>query len=227
MQFHSILSEAVLLRRAVPFLAEVVSNNNRKMLLRCPYADMLPQCDVLGTKVWFSQSFSDQLLSVLELLEVDGGELVAINPEYRVLLVEEALNNQRIIELQGYNSIQTGSALGRSRNFDMILGKPHELCFVAIDVVINAQKGVGIFNDDALAIFRLGKLLQARMAGHRAIWILLSQNTSIQSVANRFITPIANELVIKGIKNNVEILPYATHIDITGIQVTNKINISS
>ena len=102
MKFKKPLTEAILLKRTFRFLIEVILANRRRRMVYCPNLGPLLNCDVLGSRIWFSAAnrLAQGYLEVLELTEINGGELVAVNPDYAHMLVREGLCHEKISELK-------------------------------------------------------------------------------------------------------------------------------
>ena len=56
MEFSSPLTQAVLLKRYKRYLAEIVLNNQEHRIIQCPNFGAMLGCDMLGSRIWFSQS---------------------------------------------------------------------------------------------------------------------------------------------------------------------------
>ena len=99
MKFCSKLTEATLLKRSIKFLVEAALLDKQRIMLRCPNLGRLLGCDILGTKLWFSNPIGYHCLPTWELAEVDGGHLVCVNPEYILSLVLDGIKAKVITEL--------------------------------------------------------------------------------------------------------------------------------
>ena len=91
MKFNSQLIEATLLKRQYQFLVEIILNSKRKYMIRCPYLGNMAGLDILGSRIWFSKAVGHQSLDDWEIVEVDGGHLVCINPELVKPLIIEGM----------------------------------------------------------------------------------------------------------------------------------------
>ncbi|HKY70111.1 MAG TPA: DNA/RNA nuclease SfsA, partial [Gammaproteobacteria bacterium] len=101
MKFASPLKEGILLKRHKPFLAEIAVKKDDQKIIFCPNQGILHGCDVLGSRVWFSESSISNSRYPLtwELVEVNGGHLVCVNATVAPALVLEGMQNQVIPEL--------------------------------------------------------------------------------------------------------------------------------
>lgn len=222
MNFRTPLTEATLLRRYFHFLMEVALNNYTKKILYCPNLGPMSGCDVLGSRVWFSNllPLSNGYLDVIELIEVDGNHLVSIDPRHTKILVIEALGAGVITELLGYHflPIEEGG-LGGLGSLDILLNSAGDRCFMYIEqMILSDVKGKGEGYFPAVrhgGLLHLEELITLRKMGHRALLFFCVQHTAIESVSvAESIEPNDSLLLKEALDVGVEIVAYKTIISL-------------
>jgi sugar fermentation stimulation protein A len=228
MKFSSKLTEAVLLRRlsVIRFLAEIVLPNRQKLVIRCPNTGDMRGCDILGTKVWYSKATGYHCLPTLEIIEADGGNLVCVNPELMKPLVIDALKQNLITEISGYNVLHAGGHYDQFRSQFLLLEKDQQQCYMGIEqVIVSADHGVGVFPSNlGEGSENLRALIKAREDGHRAILLYCVMHAGIsyiKTAAN--IDPDYANMLQQAASEGVEILAYRTHISLDSIELTTNI----
>lgn len=230
MRFSSNLTEAVFLKRPLSFLVEVVLPNRKKTMIRCPNLGEMRGCDILGTKVWYSNAMGQNCLPTWEVLEADGGYLVAINPELMKPLIIEAIKKNVISELSGYTILHAGGQFDQFRSQFILLESGVQQCYVGIEQVITLdERNHGIFPGvlgDGLDNLRA--LIQARQDGHRAILLYCVMHMGItQMQHNSRLHAEYNELLQQAISNGVEVLAYRATINLQSVEITTPLPIQS
>ncbi len=226
MKFSSNLTEGILLKRILRFMAEIVLPNRQKLMIRCPNIGEMRGCDILGTRVWYSSAVGYHCLPTWELVEVDGGFLVAINPELMKPLIMEAIKNGAINELSSYNILHAGGQYDQFRSQFLLLEKHNQQCYMGIEqVIMLGEHGLGLFPGSlGDGIENLHALIQARNEGHRAILFYCVMHTGIS-----YIKPMADadheycKLLQKAVDAGVEVLAYRVSVDLNQIELTTPL----
>lgn len=227
MNFKTALTEGTLLRRHFRFLMEIALNNHKKKMVYCPNLGPLLGCDILGSRVWFSSflPLSGGYLDCVELIEVNGGHLVNINPAHNKQLVMEALETDIISELQGYQFLPISNVWsGFNSELEVLIHPDATRCFLCIEQVIAGDskgEGIGYFPDMHYGgILHLEELMTLRKMGHRAVLFFCVQHTGIQYVKiAEFIEPNYSNLLKEAISIGVEVLAYKTSISFREIKL--------
>jgi sugar fermentation stimulation protein A len=223
MNFKTPLTEGVLLRRQFRFLMEIALNNYKKKMVYCPNLGPLLGCDVLGSRIWFSSflPLSRGYLDTVELVEVNEGHLVGINPLYGKQLVMEALERRLIEELQGYQFLPISSVwAGFKSGLEILINPEGTRCFVCIEQVIAADvkgEGVGYFPEVRYGgLLHLEELMTLRKMGHRAVLFFCVQHTGVEYVKiAEFIEPRYSGLLKEALNVGVEVLAYKVSISLS------------
>jgi sugar fermentation stimulation protein A len=238
MKFNAHLSEATLLKRNFKFMAEIILRNRKKLIIRCPNIGNMHGCDILGSKIWYSNALGYHCLPTWELVEVDFGHLVCINPEVLKPLVIEGIRNGVFKELQGYSILHTGGHFEQFRSQFLLLEKEKTQCYLAIEHVIFANDtGDGFFPagiGDGLP--NMQALIQARESGHRSVLCFCVTNNSVKHLK---ISAQLDEryygLLQQALEVGVEVVVYKAEVTLTSIllqtsiplQIVEKANINN
>lgn len=230
MKFSSNLTEAVLLRRVsvLRFLAEVALPNRQKLMIRCPNTGDMRGCDILGTRVWYSKATGYHCLPTLEIIEADGGALVCINPELMKPLVIDALKQNHIAELTGYNVLHAGGHYDQFRSQFVLLEKDQQQCYMGIEqVIIAGGHDSGLFPSNlGDGSENLRALIKAREDGHRAILLYCVMHSGITYIKpTASIDPEYTRMLQQALDEGVEVLAYRTNINLQTIELSTKIHI--
>lgn len=231
MDFKTPLTEATLLRRHFRFLMEVALNNCKKKMIYCPNLGPLLGCDVLGSRIWFSCFFplSKGYLDNLELIEVDQGHLVAVDPDHAKILIMEALKSGIIHELQGYQFLPISSIwAGFNSGLEVLINPEDARCFLCIEQVIVGDvqgEGAGYFPEVRYGgLLHLEELMTLRKMGHRAVLFFCVQHTGIQYVKiAEFIEPRYSKLLKEALNAGVEVLAYKANISLKEMTLMSSV----
>lgn len=146
MEYNSHLTEATLLKRSYGFLTEVVLPGGQRTMIRCPNLGPMTGCDTLGSKIWYSNAVGYHCLPTWELVEVDGGHFVCINPEIVKSLVIDAIENSYIKEFKDYKISYFTNLPSSVENKTILIESTHEKCIVGIEyVTFGNDIGTGLF----------------------------------------------------------------------------------
>lgn len=230
MKFNSHLTEAILLKRVLRFMGEVVMPNRQKLMVRCPTIGDLRGCDILGTKIWYSKAVGYNCLPTWELVEVDNGFLVSINPELIKPLVIEAIKNNTIVQASGYSLRHIGGQFDQFRSQFLILENDSRQLYLGIEQVLNlVESGIGAFPVNyGDGIETLYALIQACQEGHRAVLLYCVTHTGISYIKPQLdLDPKYTQLLHQAIAIGVEIIAYRVNITLEQIDLTLQLPVLS
>lgn len=226
MQFESPLIEAKLIKRYKRFLADVEFPDGRQITVHCPNTGSMKNCAEPGSRVWLTDSKNPKrkYRYSWQLVETTPGELACIHSALANRLVKNALEEQRIPELAGYDEIKTEVRYGQEKSrIDLLLQKPNEQCFVEIKSVTLAMGGgLGLFPDavSTRGTKHLRELIEIKRSGARAVLFYCVQHTGIDHVAPADeIDPVYGETLRKALAARVEVLAYSTDISPAAIKL--------
>lgn len=228
MRFKSPLVEAILLKRSFRFLAEVTLKNKRKRMLYCPNLSSLRHCDVLGSRIWFSNPnrLSQGYLDIWELTEVDSGWLVFINQGYAGILVREAIEYHLIPELEGFRFLQSPMMPSFGNGIEMLIKENGEQCFIHVEPVLCAdERNEGYFPEEkGVGLSPLEELIALKEAGHRTILFYCIQHNGITCLRPADnIDPVYGVRLREAASIGVEILAYRAHISLQEVKLGSAI----
>ena len=225
MQFPDPLIHGTLLRRYKRFLADILLDTGEEVTAHCANPGAMLGLNQIGSEVWLSPSRNPKrkLKYSWELMQADGG-LVGINTAHPNGLVEEAILEIMVKELDGYDSMRRELKYGKNSRVDILLGaesKPD--CYVEVkNVHLMRQPGLAEFPDSvtkrgAKHLVELGEMARA---GNRAVMFYLVQRTDCDrfSIAADIDPTYAIELE-KAMVQGVEAICYDCTIYTEGIEV--------
>lgn len=227
MKFKGPLTESVLLKRHFRFLMEVILKNKKRRTIYCPNLGTLLGCDILGTRLWFSSAgrLSQGYLDILELVEVNEGYMVAVNPDYAMVLVREGVRENIIAELQNYRFLHLNS-VHACKGVDLLLKETGEQCYIHIEPIFYGdERGEGIFPETVFQeIQSLKELIHQKEMGHRAVLFYCVQHNGIKCVRpSDVVHPLYNTLLKQAVSMGVEVLAYRATINLREITLESRI----
>lgn len=178
MNFDPPLIPATLLCRYKRFLADVRLDSGEELTVHTPNTGSMLGCADPGTRIWLRDSANParKYRYSWELASSPAGIPVGVNTHLANRLVQEAIEQGVIPELQGYAQIRREVKYARGSRIDLLLSAPGRAdCYVEV-------KNVTALDDGQSAIFpdapteRGRKHLQALRemvrAGYRAVLVL-------------------------------------------------------
>ena len=219
-----------LLRRYKRFLADVELDNGELLTVHCPNTGAMTGCDVPGSRVWLSRSANPKrkYAHTWELVEIDGRR-ICIHSALANTLVAEALDDNVIAELTGYEDYRREQRLEEGSRVDFLLSGG-ELAACALEVksvTLHIGGGEGRFPDAVSQRARRHvQGLQARVeAGQAAALLFAVLHEGIEWVAPAAeIDPAYAEALSSAVKAGVEVLAYRASIDpVAGMRLTKAV----
>lgn len=184
MQFATPLFPATLVRRYKRFLADVVLPDGTEVTATCPNTGaMLGLCEP-GAAIYLSRSENPKrkYAWTWHITNVPGIGQVGIDTSLPNRIVEEAINQNQIGELSGYNSLRREVRYGENSRIDLLLEHPaRPACYVEVkNVTLIRQPGLAEFPDcrTERGAKHLRELAAMVRDGHRAVMVYLIQCAS-------------------------------------------------
>jgi len=230
MHFPHPLVPARLRRRYKRFLADVEMADGRTVTVHCPNPGSMLGLDTPGAEVWLSPAASPgrKLPFTWELIRVGEG-LVGINTGHPNALAEEAIRQNRISELAGYERWRREVNYGVNSRIDLLCeraGAP--ACYVEVKNVHLKRSDAAEFPDcvTARGAKHLRELTAMVAAGHRAVMLYIVQRADCPrfSIAAD-IDPAYAAGLKQALQAGVEAICYSCRIDIGGISVAEPLPI--
>ncbi len=179
MKFPEPLIEGRLISRYKRFLADVELENGAIVVAHCANSGSMLGCAAPGSRVYLSpnQNPKAKLDWRWEMIEIDGG-LVGINTSHPNRMVEVAIEDGTIVELQGYAAMRREVKYGQNSRIDILLEGPG-LCYVEVKNVTLKVGQEAQFPDSVTTrgAKHLRELTQMVVDGHRAVMVYLVQRT--------------------------------------------------
>lgn len=232
MEFQSPLIPGILVRRYQRFLADV-DLGGEIITAHCPNPGTMLGLNQPGSRVWLSKSANAKrrLSHTLEIVEAAiGGKkhLAGINTGHPNRLIEDAIRNGVISELQGYGAMRREVRYGENSRIDLLLsGDDRAACYVEVkNVHLAREPGLAEFPDcvTARGAKHLRELSAMVAGGHRAVMVFCVQRAdaaafSLASDIDRAYAAAFSLATAAG----VECLVYRCHISTEAIRVESRI----
>lgn len=229
MKFDSPLIEGTLIKRYKRFLADIKLDDGSEITAHCANPGAMLGLKEPGQRVWLSKSDNPKrkLAYSWELTEADN-TIIGINTARPNALVEEAINNGTIAELQDYQTLRREVKYGKNSRIDILLSdeqKPD--CYVEIkNVHMLRTERLYEFPDSVTArgAKHLVEMTDMVAEGHRAVMVYLIQRDDGDQL--RFAAEIdpnyANALA-NACKAGVEAIAYVCKLTPEGIEAYRSV----
>ena len=230
MRFPQPLIRGRLLRRYKRFLADVtLEASGEEVTVHVPNPGAMLGLSDPGLTVWLSRDDKPtrKLPLTLELVEADGAP-VGVNTMLPNRLVAEALAQDRLPELSGYDSVRREVRYGQASRIDFLLEHPaRPPCWLEV-------KNVHLRREGALAEFpdcraarsekHLRELEAMRARGDRAVMLSVVQRTDCDRFAAAAdCDPAYARALGRAYRAGVEVLCYACDVAPEGVAVARPI----
>ena len=230
MKLNTPLTEGILVERYKRFFADVKLADGRIVTAHCANSGSMLSVKEPGSKVWLSanQNPKAKLDWRWEMIEVDGA-LVGINTMHPNRIVEEAINSNKIKELNGYLNLRREVKYGKENSrIDLLLEEPG-LCYVEVKNVTLKRGNKAEFPDAVTSrgAKHLRELSQMGRERHRAVMVYHVQRADCESfgIAADIDPGYAGELKA-AIEAGVEILCYQCTLSTEEIVLDKPLKIS-
>lgn len=214
------LFPAQLLRRYKRFLADVILPNGEITTLHCPNTGSMKNCIQPESPCWYSTSANAarKYPHTLEVVTTPSGHWAGINTLRANGLIETAIQNGTIAELQGYSSLRREVVYGSEKSrIDFLLQEGLQRCYVEVkNVTLMEQLGQGLFPDavSERGTRHLRELMQMVGEGHRAVLLFCVQHSGIAWVEPAdLIDPLYGKTLRQAVAAGVEVIAYAAAIE--------------
>ncbi|MFC6632813.1 DNA/RNA nuclease SfsA [Microbulbifer taiwanensis] len=230
MKLNPPLQQATLMRRYKRFLADIETPSGETFTIHCPNTGSMKNCWVENTPCWYSDSGNPKrkYRHTLEVTTTPEGALAGVNTGRANALVEEAITNGIITELQGYDELRREVRYGdENSRIDLLLSGPQGDCYVEVKNVTLAEGGRGLFPDavSSRGAKHLRELQKLAGNGVRAVLFYCVQHTGIETVeAAREIDPEYAQTLDAAVAAGVEVIAYRASISAEEIVLAEAIS---
>lgn len=238
MKFDTPLLKGTLIKRYKRFLADVKLQDGEVITAHCANPGAMLGLKDEGITVWLSRATNPKrkLKFSWELIEFEQtNTFVGINTNAPNKLVEEAILNGKIKELQGYNTLTREVKYGENSRIDFLLTehkqRQEQLCYVEVkNAHLLRQPDLAEFPDSVTArgTKHLNELSNMVKQGHRAVMLYIIQRTDANSFTlAKDIDPKYAKAFEKAIETGVEAFSYICEINTKEVIITAPIKIIS
>lgn len=224
-----------LLKRYKRFLADVELGDGAVITAHCPNPGSMMGLADAGVNVWLTHSRAKgrRLAHTLELVEaiVEGvPALTGINTMRPNRLVEAAILNGVIAELQGYSTLRREVKYGASSRIDLLLSEAgRSPCYVEVkNVHLIRRRGLAEFPDckTARGVKHLQELCAMVAAGHRAVMVYCVQRGDAEAFClARDLDPAYARAFAHALAAGVEAVCYRCSVTLHGIDIEKSVPI--
>jgi len=231
MKFAQPLIEGRLIKRYKRFLADVELADGSQITAHTPNTGAMLGCSDPGSRVWLRDTANPKRKYVYswELVESSDGTLVGLDTGLPPRLVQEAIEQGIVSELQGYRNIRREVRYGKENSrIDLLLeGGPDRDCYVEVkNVTAIASDGVAIFPDavSQRGSKHLRELMEMVKQGHRAVifYCVQRKDTDSFSPADAIDTEYGKTLR-KAVASGVEAIAYRASLSLQEIRLVTRL----
>jgi len=236
MKFPAPLVRGTLIKRYKRFLTDVELENGEVVVAHCANPGSMLSVNEPGSEVWLSPARNPErkLRWSWELIRVGKGKkgtLVGINTSHPNGLVEDAIADGTVEELQGYGSMRREVKYGKNSRIDILLDDEKKgKCYVEVKNVTmrrDLDGGPAEFPDSVTSrgAKHLVELADMVAEGHRAVMMYLVQRDDADSfVIAEDIDPEYAAGLRTAMAAGVEVLCYACKVSPKEVKVTRAID---
>lgn len=219
---------ARLIRRYKRFLADVLLESGEEVTVHCPNTGAMTGCIEEGASIWLSLSDNPKRKYPMtwELIERSSGERICVHSARANAVVEAAIEDGTLAELQGYSHIQREVKVAEGTRADFVLTGPGRCVVEVKSVTLGLGQGYGAFPDAVSdrANRHLEELISLVEQGDRGVLILLAMHTGIDKIGPADgIDPRYGETLRRAMQLGVEVLAYGCEVSAEGVKATRAL----
>ncbi len=234
MKFPDPLIPGRLIRRYKRFLTDVELKDGEVVVAHCANSGSMLGVKEPGSEVWLSPARNPdrKLRYTWELIRV-GDTLVGINTTLPNKIVEEAIQQGKIPELGGYETLRREVKYGKNSRIDILLEDPaRPACYVEVKNVTlrrGLEDGDPVEFPDSVTTRgtkHLVELSDMVAQGHRSVMVYLVQREDAETftIAGD-IDPDYKAALQKAMEAGVEIVCYDCALDTDRIEVSKPVKL--
>ncbi|NMC75319.1 MAG: DNA/RNA nuclease SfsA [Geobacteraceae bacterium] len=223
------LYPGVLIRRYQRFLADVLLQNGVTVTAHCPNSGSMKGCSVPGSEVLLSRSNNPKRKHPFtwELVRANG-LWVGINTGLPNALVREALVQEKVPELAGYDHIRSEVRYGADSRIDLLLTGQTGCCYVEVKNVTLVDGERALFPDSVTVRGQkhLRELMEVVRNGGRGVIFFVVQREDARTLSPAdAIDPDYGNLLRLVVGNGVEALAYQASVSPREILLARRLPI--
>jgi len=229
MTFNRPLIPGKLIKRYKRFLADIELESGEFITAHCPNSGSMKTCAIPGWKVMLSESDNPKRKYRYTWEMVHNEKCwIGINTIVPNIIVEEAIKNNIIPELSGYDEIKREVKYGENSRIDIYLKNDQEICYVEVkNVTLVEDDGNYYFPDSVTSrgLKHLHELMEMKKQLHRAVMLFVIQRSDGKNFKPAsHIDPKYAEGLKLAYENGVEILVKQADVSPKEIIIQNNVN---
>ncbi len=216
-------------KRYKRFFTDIILNK-KKITVHCPNSGSMLGLLNQNNDAWISKSDNPnrKLKFTLEIIN-DKKSNVGVNTHRANRIVEEALLNKKIVELNKFSSIKREVKFSKETRFDFLLENKNKKAFLEVkNVTLCRKNNISEFPDSVTSRGRkhLVHLQDAIKQGYESYLLFLIQreDAKILKIANDIDSEYFEEIK-KAKKNGVKIIAYSCKVKENEISITKNIKV--
>ncbi|KZN28832.1 hypothetical protein N480_08690 [Pseudoalteromonas luteoviolacea S2607] len=233
MKFSSELKSATLLKRYKRFLVDLRKDNGDEFTVHCANTGKMTGCAGAGFKAYYSTSDNAKRKypHSLEVTEDKRGNLICVNTAMANKVAIEAIEQNLIPELSGYQNITSEVKYGHENSrIDILLSaKDKADCYVEVkSVTLLETNGQGFFPDAETLRGQkhLRELMHITQSGQRAVLLFIVMHNGIENVrAAKHIDKKYAQLFTEARQQGVEIYAFKAKVTPQEVSVVEKLSV--
>ena len=247
MKFSEPFIEGTLIKRYKRFLADIKLADGNIITAHTPNTGAMTGCSTPGARVWVrdTENPNRKYPYSWEIVEAGPDILVGVHTGLSNRLVEEAITNGVIKELQGYNIIRAEVPYGdENSRIDLLLEKcgsadqgvtnhrstdyQNKRCYIEVKNVTLVENNIAYFPDTVSirGTRHLRELMKMAKQGHRAvIFYCVQRSDAIEFRPAKKIDPEYTETLCEAVHAGVEALAYRADVATTEIKLQQSLPI--
>ncbi len=210
MKFEQPLIAGRLIKRYKRFLADVELLDGQVVTAHCTNSGSMKSCLEPGAEVLLSKAGDPNRKTQFTWEQIKiNGHWVGINTMHPNLIVYEALKNNAIPGLTGYDDIAREVTVNDSR-LDIVARNGYETAYIEVKNVTYKDDEYARFPDAVTSrgLKHLHNLIRIKQAGHRAVMVYVVQRGDVSVFTPAFdIDPKYAEALHEAYLSGVEIFP--------------------
>ncbi|MGR5177575.1 DNA/RNA nuclease SfsA [Vibrio parahaemolyticus] len=234
MHFDPPLKQGKLIKRYKRFLADITLADKQQLTIHCANTGAMTGCAETGATVWYSTSDNAKRKypHSWELTQTAAGHSICVNTARANTLVVEAINNESISELSGYQTLRTEVKYGQENSrIDILLqDSDREDCYIEVKSVTlldDLNSGQGYFPDAQTTRGQkhLRELTEMVQSGHRAVLFFAVLHSGIEKVSAAHHIDAKYSLLLKQAREaGVEIICYKAEFADNEIRLLSRVD---
>jgi len=227
MIFKQKLLSGYFIKRYKRFLVDVRLENGDIVIAHCPNSGSMKSCMGENWPVKLSKSDNPKrkLNYTLEMIH-NGKCWIGLNTILANRIGQEAIENEKIPELSGYDSLRREVKYSDNSRIDILLEKPDDKCYVEIKNVSLVEDGIYKFPDAVTSrgTKHLNDLMKMKQEGHCAVLLFcIQRNDGKWFEPAMEIDPVYADTLSKAVDAGVEVFCYRAEVNPEGIEMVEKV----